>query len=66
MFEINAHQYTALEKARDFFGESWKGKLKDCWMKSSYPATLRPYGAELQQIRNRCGSSWLNAFKFDA
>ncbi len=66
MFELNDHQYTALKKASDFFGQSWKAKLKDCWMKSEYPTTLKPYKSELQQIRNKFGSTWLNAFQFDA
>lgn len=66
MFEVNGHQYTALEKAYEFFGQGWKGKLKDCWMHSSYPAALKPYKSELQQIRNKFGPAWLNAFQFDA
>jgi len=63
--EANPHQYTALQKAHELFGDRWKGKLKDCWMKADYPAALAPYKAELQQLRNKYGSAWLNAFEFD-
>lgn len=65
VFEANNHQYTALQKAKECWGRTWKNKLRFAWETGEYPASLRSYKAELQQIRNGGGPTWLTNFKFD-
>jgi hypothetical protein len=40
--------------------------LTFAWETASYPESLKPYKAELQQLRNRAGTDWLYTFKFEA
>ncbi len=59
---LSPDELTALQAAHDHFdfGFRWKGKLKDCWMHSTYPAALRPYEGTLQHLRNTIGPTGLN------
>ncbi len=63
-FEVSNAQYYALGKAQAIFGRRWKSKLHVCWESGRYPRSLSPYKAELQQVRNQAGASWLTRFRF--
>jgi len=63
-FEANDHQYSALKQAQKIFGQQWKSNLQTCWESGMYPRSLSQYKAELQQVRNQGGASWLTKFKF--
>jgi hypothetical protein len=65
MYEASSAQYTALEKAREHLGRQWKSKLKTFWCHGTYPDCLKPYRAELQQLRNLGGNYWLDKFRFE-
>lgn len=66
MFEANTEQYNALVKAREVLGRQWKSKLKTIWSHGNYPEALKPYRSELQQVRNKGCTYWLDKFRFDA
>lgn len=65
VFEISNAQYCALEKAKETFGRRWKSKLQACWETGMYPRSLSPSQAELQQVRNLGGATWLTRFRFE-
>lgn len=65
-FEVDLYQYDALKAARDYWGRKWKSRLSTAWQTGGYPASLRSYSAELQQVRNSGGATWLQKFKFDS
>jgi hypothetical protein len=64
--EVNDNQYQALQKAKKHWGRTWKSKLRECWKNGIYPASLRDCKAELQQVRNEGGPTWLQKFRFNA
>jgi hypothetical protein len=64
-FEANDLQYSALKQAKDIFGQQWKSNLRTCWETGRYPCSLCHYKAELQQVRNQAGASWLSKFRFE-
>jgi len=66
MYEATATEYAALEKARELWGRTWKYRLSSAWEMGVYPTALKHYKAELQELRNKCGPTWLYKFKFEA
>jgi hypothetical protein len=63
-FEANDHHYFALKQAKDCFGQRWKSKLRTYWETGRYPSSLNQYKADLQQVRNQAGATWLTKFRF--
>ena len=52
-------QQRAIAAAQQHWGRTWKRKLNEAWATAKYPAALKLHQAELQQIRNQFGPSWL-------
>ncbi len=65
-YEATDAQYTALAKAVEHWGRVWRNRLTFAWEIASYPAALKPYSPELQQLRNCAGTDWLYKFKFES
>lgn len=59
---LDADQLTALELFAERHGRCWKERLRYCWETGNWGGTVRV--AELQQVRNTFGPSWLVRFSF--
>jgi hypothetical protein len=59
---IDADQLEALQQFAERHGRNWKQQLSYCWETGDYGITA--HTAELQQIRNTFGPSWLVRFSF--
>lgn len=64
MFQPNSSQIQALTQARQALGRQWKVKLNTIWSNGRYPDSLKNCSADLQDIRNVAGPSWLDGFRF--
>ena len=62
--ELTEQQLTALKRFANSRGRTWKSKLLDCWMASHYG--FADDSANLQQLRDNLGPSWLMKFKLPA
>jgi hypothetical protein len=59
--EPTPEQLAALRAYAKQKGRYWKSKLRLAWLYSNYNGF--PQSAELQQVRNRLGPSWLTHFQ---
>jgi len=64
---LTEEQLAALRAFAARHGRNWKSKLNDCWSTGNYDhghGVSNDEDAELQQIRNTFGPSWLVRFSF--
>jgi hypothetical protein len=59
----NPEQIEALQRYADYRGAEWKYDLATDWMRSNYnmPIKNADDSCLLQQVRNQCGTRWLNS-----
>lgn len=61
---VTENERAALAAFQKMHGNGWKAQLRKSWMFAEYPTALSDWaGAQLQQIRNTRGPSWLASYR---